>query len=76
MPKRQLERVRDNVQYLSVGFFPINAPAESTVTWHVKLRLESWPELAGQCRTRSLRQVGKKNSVSHKAVRRAVKAVA
>ena len=58
------------MQYLSVGFFPITAPADITVAWNGRLRPDSWPEVAEKCRTRSLREVAKEYGVSHEAVRR------
>ncbi len=68
-------RVRDNMQYLLEGLFPIDAPAEVKVRWNGKVQPESWPQLTEECRTKSLRQVAGEYGVSHEAVRRMVKAV-
>jgi len=58
------------MQYLLVGFFPINAPTEVAVAWNGKLPPESWEAVVEKCRVKSLRQVGKDYGVSHEAVRR------
>ena len=56
------------MQYLSVGFFPIDAPAD--VRWNGKMQPESWEAVVEKCKVKSLRQVGKDYGVSHEAVRR------
>lgn len=56
-----------------VAVFPVSAPAELLIQWSGKLEPESWPQVAEECRTRSLREVAKDYGVSHEAVRRAVK---
>ncbi|MEE9400892.1 MAG: hypothetical protein V3V32_02625 [Dehalococcoidia bacterium] len=65
--------VRGNMQYLFSGFFPINAPADVVLVWTGKVQTDSWPDLIGKCKTRSLRQVAKDYGVSHEAVRRTLK---
>jgi hypothetical protein len=57
------------MQYLSLGFFPINAPAEVIVRWNGKVQPESWPRSTDECKARSLRQVGKDFGVSREAVK-------
>jgi len=58
------------MQYLSGGYYPVVAPDEGAEVWNGKIARDSWSELIGECRTKSLREVARTYGVSHETVRR------
>ena len=62
------------MQYLELGLYPVQAPAQLLTSWRGKLPSYLWCEVSERRKTKSLRQLAKEYGVSHEAVRRALAA--
>jgi hypothetical protein len=61
---------RGHMQYLDVGFYPVEAPRILLVGWRGKLPAYLWPQVVEKSKAKSLRSLAEEYSLSREAVRR------
>jgi len=61
-----------SVQYVAYSVEVLSPQGQQVIVSRHKLPLQSWPKVAEQHRTQSLRQLAKKYGVSHESIRRAL----
>jgi hypothetical protein len=62
--------LRNVMQYLNTGFYPVQAPHILNMNRRGKLKLSTWSEVVEQHKVKSLRSLAKEYVVSQEAVKR------